>query len=124
MRTLWICLLIAVLPLRLWAGSAMLVQHTPPVPTAAQAAASEHPCHTTLVVVEVPHTHYSDHSPGKTDVGATHPSCNTCDICHTVAHPWVNAWLPLLRAPQPAPVHHARAVANVRLAPAFKPPII
>jgi len=27
MRTLWLCLLIALMPLRLWAGSAMLVEH-------------------------------------------------------------------------------------------------
>lgn len=127
MRTLWLCLLIALMPLRLWAGSAMLVEHAAaPVGATVQALAADHPCHTPPALAQVPHALHIDHAhapDGASQPDTKHLSCTACDLCHTVAHPLVTAWLALQVAPQPPPAHRAAAPANARLAPAFKPPI-
>ncbi|NIC39721.1 hypothetical protein [Aquabacterium sp. A08] len=132
MRTVWLCMLIALMPLRLWAGGAMLVQHHVPASTPAQAtatpvevavAAAEPPCHAAPAPAEAAPLAPHDHGHDGTETGTEHLGCSACDICHTLAHPWVGTWQPWLATPQPPPAHRAAAPASARLAPAFKPPI-
>lgn len=127
MRTVWLCLLIALMPLRLWAGGAMLVQHHSPAHTPAtalvQLAAPEHPCHAPAALAEAPSPLAHEPDPGDTEPGTEHLGCSACDICHTLAHPWVGLWQPWLATPQPPPAHRAAAPASARLTPAFNPPI-
>lgn len=128
MRTVWLCLLIALLPLRLWAGGAMLVQHNAllqtTAPTAVQVAETEHPCHTPASLAEAPSSVHIDHCAGGEERGTDHLGCSACDICHTLAHPWLGAWLPQVAAPHAPPAHRAASLASARLTPAFKPPIV
>lgn len=121
MRTVWLCLLIALLPLRLWAGSAMLVEHpgAATAPTVAVQAAA-HPCHETAEAApDIPRMSTDDHAAS----AEQHAGCLHCDICHSVAHPFVALWTGSTAAPHATPVHRAHASLNTGITPSFKPPI-
>lgn len=136
MRTLWLCLLIALMPLRLWAGSAMAVQHleTPTaVPIEVTQATPGHPCHgeasaVAPVLDPVPMPPGHDHAahaawPAHGESASHHASCMACEICHTVAHPLGLDWGAMPPLAQAAPDHRPHAAISPQLARSVKPPI-
>jgi len=130
MRIWWLCLLIALMPLRLWAGSAMLVEHAHGTPQAVAHAPSaigaDHPCHTPAGELAGANAHDGHGEPllaSDTQGGAEHASCVACDICHTLAHPWVHAGLPWVPGVQAVPMHRVHAPTSAGPTLTFKPPI-
>jgi len=82
MRTFWLALLVALLPLRGWMGDAMALGLAPAwAAPAAVADAEEPPCHHAALPAHVgepaPELHAHD--------GAGCADCAACQICHTVA---------------------------------------
>lgn len=120
MRTLWLCLLIALVPLRLWAGSAMGAQHLEApaaVHTEVSAAMQEHPCHGEASATPTAMDAAALESPN------THASCVACDICHTVAHPLGLGWGATPPPAQATPTHRPHAAISPQLARSVEPPI-
>ncbi|TDQ38795.1 hypothetical protein [Tepidicella xavieri] len=123
MRRWVLCLLLVLLPWRLWAADAMALQMAslPPGSTeqvACHGEPSAEPAHAHGQMADA-HAH-SDSSASGPD---HHGLCLLCDVCH-------NAYW--LAPPHPAqgsgPIHHAPPSLDVSLAsvepePGFKPPI-
>lgn len=98
MRRFLMWMMICLLPLRLWAGDAMAVQHIPPANevnvTVGQIAA--HPCHGTDASAADASTHGPDHQ-GHHAVASEHAGvCGDCSVCHG---PLAGLTLPIWTAP-------------------------
>ncbi len=138
MRTLFLALMIALLPVRGWLGDAMaieMVRHSMPaaeaVAGAAQAATEAH-CHEAgdMAMSAMDGASHEDHamSDGHGDDGdhASHQGCGTCtacQVCHSVALGGTE--LPGIAhdAPQAAPAAPAARFASTEPFLGLKPPI-
>ena len=123
MRRFLMWMMICLLPLRLWAGDAMAVQHAPPaahmvaVEVAVDVAAQDaHPCHGS----EGPAASDMHHSPA--DNSAHGGACGDCSVCHgPLAGLAVPAWTaPALPGAVPQTVGWPALSANAP--PHLKPP--
>lgn len=116
MRRFLMWMMICLLPLRLWAGDAMAVQHVPPAASAVTVATSPyaaHPCHGVDVAsaeTHEPAAHHSKVHGGAHDStldstfafepGNPHnSSCGDCSVCHG---PLAGLSVPAWTAPQQA----------------------
>ena len=118
MRTFFIALMIALLPLRGWAGDAMAEQMAlPSLQPAAQVGATH--AHCAMHDTSADMTQAQDGSAQQ-----HHDACTACQACHTLALEAVFSAMAL-----PAPVHImtpflAFAFASADHAPSVKPPIV
>lgn len=127
MRLLVLALMIALLPLRSWAGDLMAMDMAAQSLAAAQAPAAPaapphwHPAHADGQDLHHAVAPDPDHADGH--VGADCGSCAGCDICHSVALTTVlpQALAPAL--PALAPQSRQPRYASAEPAPGFKPPI-
>lgn len=146
MRRLFLCFLLCLMPLRLWAGVGMLIApngwHPTPTPnptsastpisvavesTGAQTAPAQsgHDCHeaVTLASHEAPThtTHVADHGPQTAD--CHDGSCQLCGVCHQTASlmTWVLG-VPLIQI-HPQPIGAFVAPLAQPAQPLIKPPI-
>jgi mono/diheme cytochrome c family protein len=82
MRRFLMWMMICLLPLRLWAGDAMAVQHTQPAAHAAVLVAAQdaHPCHgTDAAATEAAAGTDKASNTAITEHGST---CGDCSVCH------------------------------------------
>lgn len=111
-------LMIGLLPLRLWAGDAMAVQHAPPAAPAMGVVATQdaHPCHGS----EAPAASEAHHSPSDSP---THGgACGDCSVCHG---PLAGLALPAWTAPTlpgAVPQTVGWPALNANAPPQLKPP--
>ena len=136
MRTLFLALLIALLPIRGWLGDAMaieMVRHSLPASAAVAMAASsgdaaDAHCHDAMDAADGTDmaNHTASHDGGPSDNGPDHQGCDTCtacQVCHTVALGGMPAIDTVHSAPQAPPAAHAARFASAEPAPGLKPPI-
>ena len=121
MRRCLMLLMICLLPLRLWAGDAMAVQHVPSSPgysPATTMAVDAHPCHEVAAEAStaVDHTMPSDAQVSQ------HGACGDCSVCHgPLAGLALPGWLPpALPSARPHTVGWSALSANGP--PHLKPP--
>jgi len=126
MRTLFLALMIALLPLRGWVGDVMamerLGQSLPTAPAAAahgecQEAQAHHGHDAAQEDMSQPAGHASGHAQ------ADCSGCTVCQICHSVV--LASAPVPASTAvlPTALPPSHARLYTSAEPVPGFKPPI-
>ena len=136
MRTLFLALMIALLPVRGWLGDAMaieMVRHSMPAAEAvagvAQAATEAH-CHEAgdMAMNAMDNASHADHAMG--DGGdndhASHQGCGTCtacQVCHSVALGGTELRGIAHDAPQAAPAAPAARFASTEPFLGLKPPI-
>lgn len=112
MHRLLLWMMICLLPLRLWAGDAMAVQHVPPAASEVAVVMSPHaahPCHGVDVAsasTQEAATHHSTDHSGAHDgqhafePGGQHNSgCGDCSVCHG---PLAGLSVPVWTAPRQA----------------------
>ncbi len=133
MRTLFLALMIALLPLRGWVGDVMAMElAAPPAPTqqgmamaapAAMPGCHEAPAaaHAGHVMGDVAASHAADADPDTAHAGDGH--CTLCQICHSVALAPVLPPLPAARLPMPAPAAGQPLYTSAERALGDKPPI-
>lgn len=126
MRVLFLTLMIALTPLRVWVGDAMAIGSVSPSLVASQATHAGAPA----AMTDCP-GHDGSHETAAADPGQDllHgsdddcASCSSCQICHTVA---LAALLPratAAAAPWATPQATLTRYASAERAPGFKPPI-
>jgi hypothetical protein len=135
MRRLFLCFLLCLMPLRLWAGVWMPlsdnVAHHPPgsaqvsLVQTSEAAGAVHDCHEAMVGT----LHEAQAQPQAPLDGAAHKAdchdgtCQLCSVCHQSAS--LQAWLQVVSVAQahPLPPGGLMAPAGHTFAPLTKPPI-
>ena len=130
MRALTLWLLMCLLPLRLLAGDAMVLQMQTAVAhgkanTAASVAPNGHGCHGTQTQEAAPggsggHSGTDHLLPSD----APHTGCGLCDLCHTPMHGAETLLLQALELPRAAPAAHTHSVCSAEGLPDYRPPII
>ncbi len=127
MRAFLLCLMIVLLPLRVWAVDVMAVQQTGQARPTPQEVAPAADCHQAMEhsapahALQGPASHHEAQqaSDASDDCG----SCSACQLCHTVA---LATPLPTLRLAEPAtsvPRSPLATHPSATRAPGFKPPI-
>lgn len=133
MRAWVLILMMVLLPLRGWAGSAMAIDHGPAPATHAAAVSllPVAPCHGKVEMGDVVHSAHSTHSAhakhaAQADLTGTEQggaaTCGLCDVCHSPLLAPVAVVSPL---PHPTPVVHAGTLEHFASASArlqLKPP--
>lgn len=136
MRTVFLALLIALLPLRGWVGDVMAME----LVSRTVAAVQPHAHSGQVATNDCPHTQSGhDHAgpahamaaeamPLDTDDGEAHAggdcaSCTVCQICHSVALTAVLPPFPNPLLPSATPQSRQPQYASAERAPGFKPPI-
>lgn len=133
MRRLFLCFLLCLMPLRLWAGAWMmpmavsLAHHTEAVVNQAPHADVAHDCHDTLALAGSAHEAHGTHD-AVADAGVQKADCHDgacqlCGVCHQSASLMaVPLVLPVFQThplPGGGPQPHAAVVSS----PLIKPPI-
>jgi len=140
MRTLFLALMIALLPIRGWLGDAMaieMVRHAMPAAEAvagAARAATEAHCHEAgdMAMTAMDNAAHADHAmadthgDGSDSDHASHQGCGTCtacQVCHSVALGGTELRGIAHDAPQAAPAAPAARFASTEPFLGLKPPI-
>jgi len=130
MRRLFLCFLLCLVPLRLWAGvwmpMAQSVAHHPETTVSASPAPhaeAVHDCHETMAESGSAYQAQGWHDVQNATADCHDGNCQLCGVCHQslslAAWPWR---LPVVQA-QPWPVAVLQAHAAMALSPLIKPPI-
>ena len=129
MRRCLMWIMICLLPLRLWAGDAMAVQHVPPtaahaaMATVAALAPDAHPCHTAEAAEATDTAATATHHamPSEAETGH-HGACGDCSVCHgPLAGLALPSWMPpALASARPHTIGWSALSANGP--PHLKPP--
>jgi hypothetical protein len=128
MRRFFLCFLLCLMPLRLWAGAWMTMPessahhlptqvHASAMPQAGLEAQAAHDCHESMA----PSQAVSDDAHPRADCHDA--TCQLCGVCHQSA---TLAWWPLVLPvfqSHPLPIGEARQPAGRATSPLIKPPI-
>ena len=119
MRLFLLTLMIALLPLRGWMGDAMALERSAPEQQTQIVASAHDDCHSMQE-----HGGMHEAAPDSAHADDDCSSCNTCQICHSLAMATTlrPAQTAQVRLPQPSA--RARLHASADLSPGFKPPIV
>ena len=123
MRTLVLLLMIALVPLRVWAADGMAVRMAQagmaaPVDAADTRAAPED-CHMAMAAVHAAHSEGASHAPDDNTAAAQCMACHLCAACTVTAQ----ARLGLGPAPAGPPEPFASHYQSADIARALRPPI-
>lgn len=127
MRTLFLALMIALLPLRGWVGDVMAMERLgQALPTAPAAAAGHNECHEAQAhhghdVTQEDMSHPAGHANGHAQADCS--GCTVCQICHSVVLASVPTPTRTAALPMALPPSHTRLYASAEPVPGFKPPI-